>query len=219
MGTTLTGKRIKDTYDGLIKVTDNEPLSTSTVKRLNDGVGNPCPLYISQTSVEVDGGTFKIGKALLDGVGSSGVNGQVLSSTGSGVSWINTSGSATFYDITKHAFNVNAVGEHYIGFNGGALITPNYSSYIIPIYSGTLDSLILLPSATTTNSNRLYFYNGATEIDAITTFGFTANTPIVKTFATNSFSAGDKLSVRLYTDSATSNDIQVSMLWNYSYPI
>ena len=40
MGTTLTGKRIKDTYDGLIKVTDNEPLSTSAVKRLNDGLGN-----------------------------------------------------------------------------------------------------------------------------------------------------------------------------------
>ena len=218
MGTTLTGKRIKDTYDGLIKVTDNEPLSASTVKRLNDGLGNPCPLYVSQTSIEVDYGTFKIGKALLDGDGDAGTNGQILSSTGSGVNWINNASLTTFYDISKHGFNINAAGEYYIGFTGGALITPNYSSYIIPIYNGTLQSLILLPSATTIG-NRLFFYNGATLIGTVATFSFTANTPVVKTFATNSFSAGDKLSVRLYTDSATSNDIQVSMSWNYSTPI
>ena len=217
MGTTLTGKRIKDTYDGLIKVTDNEPLSTSAVKRLNDGLGNPCPLYVSQTSIEVDNGTFKIGGSLLDGDGDAGTNGQILSSTGSGVNWINNASLTTFYDISKHGFNVNAVGEHYIGFTGGALITPNYSSYIIPIYNGTLESLILLPSATTIGY-RIFFNNGATLIGAVATFNFTANTPIVKTFATNSFSAGDKLSVRLYTENATSNDIQVSMLWNYVYP-
>ena len=218
MGTTLTGKRIKDTYDGLIKVTDNEPLSASTVKRLNDGLGNPCPLYVSQTSVEVDNGTLKIGKALLDKDGDAGANGQILSSTGSGVNWINNASLTTFYDISKHGFNINAAGEYYIGFTGGALITPNYSSYIIPIYNGTLESLILLPSATTID-NRLYFYNGATLIGAVATFNFTANTPVVKTFSANSFSSGDKLSVRLYTDSATSNDIQVSMSWNYSTPI
>jgi len=218
MGTTLTGKRIKDTYDGLIKVTDNEPLSASTVKRLNDGLGNPCPLYVSQTSIEVDNGTFKIGGSLLDGDGDAGTNGQILSSTGSGVNWINNASLTTFYDISKHGFNINAAGEYYIGFTGGALITPNYSSYIIPIYNGTLESLILLPSATTIG-NRLFFYNGATLIGTVATFSFTANTPVVKTFATNSFSAGDKLSVRLYTDSATSNDIQVSMSWNYSTPI
>jgi hypothetical protein len=218
MGTTLTGKRIKDTYDGLIKVTDNEPLSASTVKRLNDGLGNPCPLYVSQTSIEVDNGTFKIGGSLLDGDGDAGTNGQILSSTGSGVNWINNASLTTFYDISKHGFNINAAGEYYIGFTGGALITPNYSSYIIPIYNGTLQSLILLPSATTIG-NRLFFYNGATLIGTVATFSFTANTPVVKTFATNSFSAGDKLSVRLYTDSATSNDIQVSMSWNYSTPI
>ena len=218
MGITLTGKRIKDTYDGLIKVTDNEPLSASTVKRLNDGLGNPCPLYVSQTSVEVDNGTLKIGKALLDKDGDAGANGQILSSTGSGVNWINNASLTTFYDISKHGFNINAAGEYYIGFTGGALITPNYSSYIIPIYNGTLQSLILLPSATTIG-NRLFFYNGATLIGTVATFSFTANTPVVKTFATNSFSAGDKLSVRLYTDSATSNDIQVSMSWNYSTPI
>jgi hypothetical protein len=218
MGTTLTGKRIKDTYDGLIKVTDNEPLSTSTVKRLNDGVGNPCPLYVSQTSVEVDNGTFKIGGSLLDGVGGSGVNGQVLSSTGSGVSWINTSGSATFYDITKHGFNIAAIGEHYINLDSTATTSPQPSSYIVAPYNGTLQSITLLPSATTIG-NRLFLYNGNTLIGAVATFNFTANTPVVKTFTTNSFSQNSKMNVRLYTDSATSNDIQVSMSWNYSTPI
>ena len=36
MGTTLTGTRIRDTYDGLIKIDDNQPLNASVVKRLND---------------------------------------------------------------------------------------------------------------------------------------------------------------------------------------
>jgi hypothetical protein len=34
MGTTLTGTEIKDTYDSLIKVTDNGPIS-GTLKTLN----------------------------------------------------------------------------------------------------------------------------------------------------------------------------------------
>jgi hypothetical protein len=39
MGTTLTGTTPQDTYDSLIKVTDNGPLS-GTAKYLSDGLGN-----------------------------------------------------------------------------------------------------------------------------------------------------------------------------------
>jgi hypothetical protein len=39
MGTTLTGTTPQDTYDSLIKVTDNGPLS-GTLKALSDGLGN-----------------------------------------------------------------------------------------------------------------------------------------------------------------------------------
>lgn len=39
MGTTLTGTQINNTYDGLIKVTDNGPIG-ATAKTLTDGLGN-----------------------------------------------------------------------------------------------------------------------------------------------------------------------------------
>ena len=46
MGTTLTGTTPQDTYDSLIKVTDNGPLS-GTAKYLSDGLGNDSALALS----------------------------------------------------------------------------------------------------------------------------------------------------------------------------
>lgn len=52
MGTTLTGTTPQDTYDSLIKVTDNGPLS-GTAKYLSDGLGNDSALAVSTTAVGV----------------------------------------------------------------------------------------------------------------------------------------------------------------------
>jgi hypothetical protein len=52
MGTTLTGTTIQDTYDALIKVGDNGPLS-ATAKLLSDGLGNDSILALSTTAVGV----------------------------------------------------------------------------------------------------------------------------------------------------------------------
>jgi hypothetical protein len=52
MGTTLTGTTPQDTYDSLIKVTDNGPLS-STAKYLSDGLGNDSVLALSTARVGV----------------------------------------------------------------------------------------------------------------------------------------------------------------------
>jgi hypothetical protein len=52
MGTTLTGTAVKDTYDSLIKVTDNGPLS-GTAKYLSDGLGNDSVLALSNARVGV----------------------------------------------------------------------------------------------------------------------------------------------------------------------
>jgi hypothetical protein len=49
MGTTLTGTTPQDTYDSLIKVTDNGPLS-GTAKYLSDGLGNDSLLAVSTAS-------------------------------------------------------------------------------------------------------------------------------------------------------------------------
>ena len=50
MGNTLTGTTPQDTYDSLIKVGDNGPL-TATLKRLSDGLGNDLPLLVSTTGI------------------------------------------------------------------------------------------------------------------------------------------------------------------------
>lgn len=52
MGTTLTGTTPQDTYDSLIKVTDNGPLS-GTAKYLSDGLGNDSALALSTSAVGV----------------------------------------------------------------------------------------------------------------------------------------------------------------------
>jgi hypothetical protein len=52
MGTTLTGTFISQTYDSLLKVTDNDNL-TSTAKRITDGLGNDSPLFVSTSRVGI----------------------------------------------------------------------------------------------------------------------------------------------------------------------
>lgn len=52
MGTTLTGTTPANTYDSLIKVTDNGPLS-GTAKYLSDGLGNDSALALSNARVGV----------------------------------------------------------------------------------------------------------------------------------------------------------------------
>jgi hypothetical protein len=53
MGTALTGTTPQDTYDSLIKVTDNGPLS-GTAKYLSDGLGNDSVLALSTSKVLVN---------------------------------------------------------------------------------------------------------------------------------------------------------------------
>lgn len=54
MGTTLTGTTPQDTYDSLIKVTDNGPL-TGSLKVLTDGLGNNSALSLSTAAASVTG--------------------------------------------------------------------------------------------------------------------------------------------------------------------
>ena len=65
MGTALTGLEIKDTYDSLIKVTDNGPLS-GTLKALSDGLGNDSTLSLSTTAASIAGTLAVTGNATFD---------------------------------------------------------------------------------------------------------------------------------------------------------
>jgi hypothetical protein len=65
MGTTLTGTTPQDTYDSLIKVTDNGPLSGS-LKVLTDGLGNDSTLSLSTTAASIAGTLSVTGNATFD---------------------------------------------------------------------------------------------------------------------------------------------------------
>ena len=219
MGTTLTGTRIKDTYDGLIKIDDNQPLNASTVKRLNDGLGNPCPIYLSQDAVEIDNGSLKIGGALLDGTDAAGTSGQLLSSTATGVQWISGGGLASIESVTHHNFNnTDDPADVYVPINTTAETSSrSMENYIIPIYNGSVARVVLMTSNSVTGC-RFYMYNGTTEIDNSGTFATTANTATVVSLSTSSFSQGDRINFRLSAEDPL-GDVQFSILWNYTRPV
>jgi hypothetical protein len=60
MGSTLTGQIVAETYDSLLKVTDNNVI-TGTKKRITDGFGNDTPLLLSSTDVQIDGNLLLAG--------------------------------------------------------------------------------------------------------------------------------------------------------------
>lgn len=219
MGTTLTGTRIRDTYDGLIKIDDNQPLNASVVKRLNDGLGNPCPIYLSQDAVEIDNGSLKIGGALIDGSDAAGTSGQLLSSTATGVEWVSGGGLTVIESVTHHNFNVGTTPlDVYVPINTTVETTSrSMENYIIPVYSGEVARVIMMTSSTTTG-NRFFMYNGTTLIGNTGTFSTTANTATVLSLNTSTFSIGDRINFR-YTCDTTPNDVQLSILWEYTRPV
>ena len=219
MGTPLTGARIKDTYDGLLKTDDNQPLNASTVKRLNDGLGNPSPIYLSQDAVEIDNGSLKIGGTLLDGTDAAGTSGQLLSSTATGVEWVSGGGLTVIESVTHHNFNVgSSPSDVYLPINTTAETTSrSMENYIIPIYNGSVARVIIMTSNSAIG-NRFFMYNGTTLIGNTATFSTTANTASVLTLDVSTFSLGDRINFRLTSDN-TVGDVQFSILWNYTRPV
>ena len=97
MGTTLTGTTPQDTYDSLIKVTDNGPIS-GTLKALSDGLGNDSTLSLSTTAASIAGTLAVTGNATFDtntlfvdaaanevGIGTTSPSGKLHISAPSGV--------------------------------------------------------------------------------------------------------------------------------------
>jgi hypothetical protein len=80
----LTGKRIDQTYDGLIKTYDEQPID-GTEKRLQDGVGNDLPVSVSTNGMDYYG-VQDFTNATVLGVSGSGTSGTSGTSGSSGVS-------------------------------------------------------------------------------------------------------------------------------------
>jgi len=119
MGTTLTGTTPQDTYDSLIKVTDNGPLS-GTAKYLSDGLGNDSVLALStsrvgigttslQAQLHIDGTTSESSMILeRDTVGANAVIGQIK--------FTNNNGTTTYGTLLGGR---NSAGDGYSALGTG----------------------------------------------------------------------------------------------------
>ena len=141
----LTGTKIQDTYDGLLKVSDNVGIN-STKKIITDGLGNNSSVKISSEDFEVGGfffvdidgnipdskigigtnaptetlhvvGDFRLTARFYDGSNSAGSSGKVLVSTGNATSWTNTFTTSMVFDS---GVQFNAGIKDYTGSKGTA---------------------------------------------------------------------------------------------------
>jgi hypothetical protein len=78
MGTSLSGKKIKDTYDGLIKTTDNTSVG-ATDKELTDGNGNDLNISVNTSGDITADGTVEAASIVKTG----GTSSQFLKADGS----------------------------------------------------------------------------------------------------------------------------------------
>src|SRR6056297_2846689 len=85
----LTGQTISSTYDGLLKTTDNDVL-TSGGKVITDGLGNSTGVTLDTNGNVIAAGTVKATGGIKDSSDNLGTSGQVLSSTGTGTNWIDS---------------------------------------------------------------------------------------------------------------------------------
>ena len=112
MGTTLTGTTPQDTYDSLIKVTDNGPIS-GTAKYLSDGLGNDSVLALSTSRVGVGTNAPSYDLTLSKSVAAGNVVLQIenTSTTGSARLWFgnnaNAAGARIQYFGATHAQRPN----------------------------------------------------------------------------------------------------------------
>lgn len=141
MGTTLTGTTPQDTYDSLIKVTDNGPLS-GTAKYLSDGLGNDSKLSLSTSEVGI--GTAAPEQLLTVAGGNFTVSGNtaaarqiLLLTTNSTVALVEASyqGVSTFGDL---AFRTSATERVRITSAGNVGIGTSSPTQKLSVVNGSI---------------------------------------------------------------------------------
>jgi hypothetical protein len=208
---TLTGELISETYDALLKVTDNSVI-TGVKKRITDGFGNSTPLLLSSTDLEVDGNFI-----LSASTNAASDTDKFLVLDTTTVKY--RTGSQLRTDIG--AGTVNSVGLS---------VPPAFSVANSPVTtSGTLavsaagnatqyirgdGELATLPSGGGGGSSVNYYMNGSVAA-SVATYKQMANTAVIGT-GTNFPLVGNGLIAQFLTDSGNPNKLLIpSGAWNF----
>ena len=142
MGTTLTGTTPQDTYDSLIKVTDNGPLS-GTAKYLSDGLGNDSALALSTGFVGI-GTTSAVGSRMELAIGGNasgsaiqlgrgGANKATIQLDSGDVLYIENNGAFPISFVTNAAERMRITSAGNVGIGTS---TPNVRTEIAASVNG-----------------------------------------------------------------------------------
>ena len=139
MGTTLSGLKIKDTYQGLIKLTDNAAASSST-KELTDGVGNDLNIQVDTTG-RLEATSF---------VKTSGTSSQILLADGTVGTTLGTSfladDSVTFAKLENRYSELSALGSgtsFALNFLNGCTFTATASGAATFTFSNAVQGQVI----------------------------------------------------------------------------
>ncbi len=139
MGTTLSGLKIKDTYQGLIKLTDNAAASSST-KELTDGVGNDLNIQVDTTG-RLEATSF---------VKTGGSSSQILLADGTVGTTLGTSfladDSVTFAKLENRYSELSALGSgtsFALNFLNGCTFTATASGAATFTFSNAVQGQVI----------------------------------------------------------------------------
>lgn len=139
MGTTLSGLKIKDTYQGLIKLTDNAAAS-STTRELTDGVGNDLNIQVDTTG-RLEATSF---------VKTSGTSSQILLADGTVATTLATSfladDSVTFAKLEDRYSELSALGSgtsFALDFSTACTFTATASAAATFTFSGAVQGQVI----------------------------------------------------------------------------
>lgn len=139
MGTTLSGLKIKDTYQGLIKLTDNAAAS-STTRELTDGVGNDLNIQVDTTG-RLEATSF---------VKTSGTSSQILLADGTVATTLDTSfladDSVTFAKLEDRYSELSPLGSgtsFALNFSTACTFTATASAAATFTFSGAVQGQVI----------------------------------------------------------------------------
>lgn len=218
MGTSLSGKKIKDTYDGIIKTTDNTAVG-ATDKELTDGQGNDLNISVNTSGDITADGTVEAASI----VKTSGTSDQILLADGTTIDIIQESETIGTNDNDTSIPTSAAVKDYVddeisdlIGGAPAALDTLNEIAEAINDNANFSDAVVLKTGSTMTGNleSTGFVKTGGTSSQFLKADGSVdSNTYLTTdnntTYSTSAVDSGDDAIIRLTGSDSTTDDVKL----------
>jgi hypothetical protein len=193
MGTTLTGLTPATTYDALIKVGDNGPI-TASLKVLSDGLGTNLPMEASTTGINFTGALQQSGVAvptagqvaakqdtLVSGTNIKTINGATVLGSGNIVTPQPSGVSGAIQFSNGSAFASDAANLFWDDTNNRLGVLTNTPSFPVDV-AGEIRSTTQV-SAGTTGTNGAFLLRRTTDGNSVGSFSTSGNEVLITEFS------------------------------------